>query len=106
MMIPPESVWAACPLSSTVHEENRCTVTGCSRCQRHGGACGPAGFQTAGHAIRITPSGCEQFVSRSEELIMDLTEPNARPGDSADHGTQERPWATEIIRGFLDRRVA
>src|SRR3954451_24646861 len=55
MMVPPESVWAACPLSSTVHEENRCTVAGYSRCQRHGGACGPAGFQTAGYAIRIAP---------------------------------------------------
>ena len=31
MMVPPESVWAACPLSSTAHEENRCAVMGYGR---------------------------------------------------------------------------
>jgi hypothetical protein len=25
-MVPPESVWAACPMSSTVFEEDRCAV--------------------------------------------------------------------------------
>src|SRR4051795_3855216 len=28
MMVPPESAWAACPMSSTVHEEDRCAMMG------------------------------------------------------------------------------
>src|SRR3954470_21321859 len=26
MMVPPESAWAACPMSSTVHEDDRCAM--------------------------------------------------------------------------------
>src|SRR5689334_269669 len=31
MMVPPESAWAACPMSSTVHEEARCVMIGYGR---------------------------------------------------------------------------
>src|SRR3954451_17667178 len=31
MMVPPESAWAACPMSSTVHEEDRCAMIGYRR---------------------------------------------------------------------------
>src|SRR3954462_1095377 len=31
MMVPPESVWAACPMFSTVYEENRRVVIGYGR---------------------------------------------------------------------------
>src|SRR3954452_23954481 len=31
MMVPPESVWAVCPMFSTVYEENRCVVIGNGR---------------------------------------------------------------------------
>src|SRR3954464_12820712 len=31
MMVPPEVVWAACPMSSTVHEEDRCAMIGYGR---------------------------------------------------------------------------
>src|SRR3954471_6185839 len=31
MMVPPESAWVACPMSSTVHEEARCAMIGYGR---------------------------------------------------------------------------
>src|SRR4029450_10053092 len=31
MMVPPESAWAACPMSSTVHEDDRCAMIGGGR---------------------------------------------------------------------------
>src|SRR3954463_11231446 len=60
---------------------------------------------------QVVPSGIlilgsEQLVSRSEELVADLPQRNARPGEAADHGAQERSRATEIVGGLLDRCVA
>src|SRR4051812_13487734 len=51
-------------------------------------------------------SGCEQLVSRPEELVADLTQRDTRPSEATDHGPQERSRATEIVFGFLDGRVA
>src|SRR6185369_16990073 len=31
IIVPPESVWAACPISSTAYEEDRCAVIGYGR---------------------------------------------------------------------------
>src|SRR5687768_15590217 len=38
-------------------------------------------------------SSGEQLVGRSEELVVDAAQRNARPGEPADHGAQERPRA-------------
>jgi hypothetical protein len=67
----------------------------------------PAGFPDSRLSDPDRPRlGCEQFVSRPEELVTDVDQRNARPGQGTDHGAQERPRATEIVSGLLSRRVA
>jgi hypothetical protein len=48
---------------------------------------------------------CEDFVGRSEELIVDAVRPHPGQRQSADESSQERSWAAQVVARLVQRRV-